>query len=180
MAYDEKRYPAPRVYAGEDALDASNVRRNIQAAIDLTEEQIDVTLKVIAALRPWDGKKMDRRVQAAVEKLIPNYVISYQKEGYPFNRIQLHIWSKRPDSLIDHGNRIMLTLTRDGNVFDLGAFESGEASRYLRSDTVAELQAALDDLDERVKVYNETLPKWREALAGLGPVYQDAFHYRRY
>lgn len=179
MAYDDKRYPAPRVYAGEDALDASNVRRNIQAAIDLAEEQIDLTLKVLAALRPWDGKKVDRRVQAAVEKLIPNYAISYLKEGYPWNRIQLHIWSKRPDSLIDHGNRIILTLTKDGNVFDLDAFESGEASRYLRSDTVAELQAALDDLDARVATYNEALPKWREALAGLGPIHSNAFHHRR-
>lgn len=179
MAYDEKRYPAPRVYPGEGALNADNVRRNIEAAINLTEEQIDVTLKVIAALRPWDGKKMDRRVQVAVEKLIPNYAISYVKEGEPWNRIALHIWSKRPDSLIDHGNRITLTLCKGGNVFDLAFFEQDQASRYLRSDVVDGLQASLDDLDERVKVYNEALPKWREALSGLAPVHGDAFLYRR-
>lgn len=179
MAYEQKRYPAPRVFPGEGELDADNVRRNIQAAIELTEEQIDVVLKVVAALRPWNGKKMDRRVQVAVEKLIPNYAISYVKEGEPWDRIALHIWSKQPDSLIDHGNRITLTLCKGGNVFDLAFFEQDQASRYLRSDVVDSLQASLDDLDARVQVYNETLPKWREALAALAPVYSDAFHYRR-
>lgn len=169
---DNKLYPAPLGFKGEDPIEAANVLANVRAHIEHYDEQFDTITTIIQLLEPYEGRKLDKRIEEVISPHLPGKRVSYVKDEAVWDRCKLSVWA-------DWNDRMELTVAEGDRVYHEDKFRENVSSYLKGKERADELRALLPRIPGMVLTYNRALKPYRAALAALAPVGSSAFAYRR-
>lgn len=158
-------------------IDSQEARECVMQAIKNYQHRLDVTMIVLDALRPYDGKPYSRRMATAVEKAL--------KAGMPASSRGWSVeWGKNDSAyhLLIWGNGIHLknrlalllgypgpTKNVEDHTFDYARYLEEYAPPYTRmSEHIYDMQDKLSSLDELVLQWNSAVDALQQAEQAFG------------
>ena len=94
-------------YDHTQPIDAATTRAKIESAIASMRVQMDAVERIVAALKPFDGKTVNKRLATAVAAACPDLSVHYDtSDNAVFGWKKLYIWC----GAIPYNERIVLEL----------------------------------------------------------------------
>lgn len=145
-------------------------KMTVEKLQDLAKQNMEDTVmvaRVLEALKPFQGKPINKKLGTAVQAALPEYTVSYQDNDKKlFNWVHIGIWGNG----IPHQERYSLTIHVTPE-FDLAVFQEKNPAYFAaaiarnkrREQFIADTEK-LAMLAELINQHNEATEKLREVL----------------
>ena len=147
-------------------VNQTDVIKIIQAAMDLEQTHINIYKIVCEVVKPFDGKKITKRIQAAVAAALPEYHVSWNGD-YSF--YQLSIWSVKAGHILDYNHRVTIFIgykfssgTGNDGLFHYGRYLdstngslNGENRQENRKNNIKNVQSIVDLIEKTYDCFRE-------------------------
>jgi hypothetical protein len=164
-------------------LDLATTESRIESAIRDMREKARIVTIAIDAMKPQDGKPMSKRLATAVSKVLPEFIVNFDRR---YGMYYLAIWAKASGHFLGYENRIDLHLGYDTDSTyrhdriarpPLPSFERypdggtcGNAYPYTRGFADSEeFEAVKIGLADKVATFNAARIAYQAAIAAFAP-----------